>query len=254
MDYISKAIWGSQPTVQERQQNMKRQLRKSVRSTERDIQQQKRSLNQLKQQIARSIKSKKEIDATNKMKLKIMGKEYIKLNKRMENTEMYKTTLESVALKFEQQISIQSMTKNMKQTTGIINEIHRFGNLAYLKNSVMELEKGMFQLGIKEDMLDDIMLEDEDDFSENEDEEINQLLYDIVPDLKEQNGNVVDALEQEKLEDMMRMRAQVTDSDKKLLEKEKHVPQEDPVSESQMDDEVDNMIKQMKDKLKALQT
>ncbi|KAL6928800.1 hypothetical protein ACO0SA_002130 [Hanseniaspora valbyensis] len=258
MEFISKAIWGNQPTLQERQQNMKRQLRRSVRATERDVQQQKRSLDQLKQQITKAAKSKKGLDSTNKTKLRIMGKEYLKLNKRLENTDLYKTTLESIALKFEQQIAVQKMAKNMTQTTGIMNDLHKFGNLAYLRNSVMELEKGMFQLGMKEEMLDDIMLQDEEDEFEDEEEEenINKLLEEIAPEIKEQKTKSNEAIEQEKLTDLQRVQDQVTKSESKF-EQDK-VPskeqEEEPVPEDQMDDEVDNMIKQMKDKLKALQT
>lgn len=227
---------------------MKRQLRKSVRSTDRVIQQQRSSLNQLKQQITRAAKSKKGLDATNKTKLKIMGKEYLKLNKRLENTELYKTTLESVALKFEQQISMKTMTKSMQQSTGVLNELHKFGNLAYLRNNVMELEKGMFQLGIKEEMLDDIMLEEEDEEEDEEEEySINKLLESIVPEVKEQKSKVSSADEEEKVADMLRMQEQVSKGKSK-----NHA--EEPVPEEQIDDEVDNMINQMKDKLKALQT
>lgn len=256
MEFISKAIWGTQPTQQERQQNMKRQLRKSVRATERDIQQQKRTLSQLKQQITKSARTKRDTEKVNKAKIRIMGKEYLKLNKRLENTELYKTTLESISLKFEQQLSIQSMTKNMKETTGVVNSLHKFGNLAYLRNSVMELEKGMFQLGIKEEMLDDMMLGDdllEDEDDEEEEEAINKLLEEIVPDLKAGESKTRDAIEEDKLADMLRMQNQVTRSAQKL-EKEKTAAEEEPVAEERMGDEVDNMIQQMRDKLKALQT
>lgn len=57
MEYISKVIWGNEPTPKERQQLMKRQLRKSIRTTDRDIQQQKRTLQVLKQQMTRVAKS-----------------------------------------------------------------------------------------------------------------------------------------------------------------------------------------------------
>jgi len=87
MEYINKAIWGNEPTPKERQQTMKRQLRKSVRTTDRDIQQQKRTLQQLKQQMTRTAKSKN-LDKSSMIKLKIMAKEYLKMNKRLQNTEL----------------------------------------------------------------------------------------------------------------------------------------------------------------------
>ena len=250
MEFISKALWGNDPTPKERQQLMKRQLRKSVRTTDRDIQQQKKTLSQLKQQMTRTAKSKS-LDKSSMIKLKIMAKEYLKMNKRLQNTELYKTTLESVSLKFEQQLSMGVLSKNMKQSSGVMNELQKFGNLSYLRNNVIELEKGMFQLGIKEEMMDDVMLDEDDYAEEEEEEEIDNLLKDIVPDYKnkETDEGVVDE-DKQKIDDMMRMKTQVENSQNKIENSAK----DEVVPEEEMDSEVDNMIKEMRDKLKALQT
>lgn len=253
MEYINKAIWGNEPTPKERQQTMKRQLRKSVRTTDRDIQQQKRTLQQLKQQMTRTAKSKN-LDKSSIIKLKIMAKEYLKMNKRLQNTELFKTTLESVALKFEQQISMGILSKNMKQSSGVMNDLQKFGNLSYLRNSVIELEKGMFQLGIKEEMVDDIMLDEEDYEEEEEEDEIDNLLKEIVPEYNATNestrASTIDE-DKQRMEDMIRMKQQVEDSQHKIESTQK---EDKVVAEEDMDNEVDNMIKEMRDKLKALQT
>lgn len=248
MEYISKVIWGNEPTPKERQQLMKRQLRKSIRTTDRDIQQQKRTLQVLKQQMTRVAKSAT-LDKSMKTKLKIMAKEYIKMNKRLNNTELFKTTLESVSLKFEQQISMGVLNKNMKQSTGIMNDLQKFGNLSYLRNSVMELEKGMFQMGVKEEMMDDMMLAEDDLEDDEEEEEIDKILEEIAPAYTS-NEETVDESNQ-KLDDMKRMQKQVENSQHKI---ENSVKMDEVVPEEEMDNEVDNMIKEMRDKLKALQT
>lgn len=253
MEYINKAIWGSEPTPKERQQMMKRQMRKSLRTTDRDIQQQKRTLQTLKQQMTRVAKGKN-LDKSAMTKLKIMAKEYLKMNKRLNNTELFKTTLESVSLKFDQQISMGVLNKNMKQSTGVMNDLQKFGNLSYLRNSVIELEKGMFQMGVKEEMLDDIMLTEDDLEDEEEEEEINKILSEIAPAYTSTEESAKDETVDEnkqKLDDMKRMQKQVESSQHKIEISEK---KDEVVAEEDMDNEVDNMIKEMRDKLKALQT
>ncbi|CCE64743.1 hypothetical protein TPHA_0I02400 [Tetrapisispora phaffii CBS 4417] len=226
MDYLKKAIWG--PDQKEQQRIIKGILRKNNRCIDKSL----RELSALQaktQQIIKRSAKKNDIRA-----VKIYAKELYQINKQYNRMYTSKAQLESVGMKIEEAFKMNMISTQMAQSTGLMMEVNQLVRLPQLQGTMIELEKELMKSGLISEMIDDTMElvgEGEEELDDEVNEEVNKIV--------EQYTNEIF----EKVQDTSGTTFKIPES-----QKDSEVP------EDQIDGEADNMIKEMRERIKALQS
>lgn len=223
MDYVKKAIWG--PDAKEQHRNIKTTLRKNSRNIDKSL----RDLSVLQtktQQLIKKAAKKNDIKT-----VKLYAKELYGINKQYSRMYTSKAQLDSVGMKIEEAFRMRTLSNQVADTTGLMREVNSLVKLPQIQSTMIELEKELMKAGIMGEMIDDSMESMQtidDEMDEEIDEEVNKII--------EQYTN-------------------------EKFEKVNHVPTaelptnvEEEVPEEKIDEEADNMLNEMRERLKALQS
>lgn len=223
MDYVKKAIWGPDPKEQHR--NIKTTLRKNSRNIDKSL----RDLSVLQtktQQLIKKAAKKNDIKT-----VKLYAKELYGINKQYGRIYTSKAQLDSVGMKIEEAFRMRTLSNQMADTTGLMREVNSLVRLPQLQSTMIELEKELMKAGIIGEMIDDSM------------ESVQTLDDEMDEEIDEEVNKIVEQYTNEK------------------FEKVNHVPTaelptnvEDEVPEEKIDEEADNMLNEMRERLKALQS
>ncbi|SCV01196.1 LAME_0G14686g1_1 [Lachancea meyersii CBS 8951] len=222
MDYFKKAIWGPDP--KEQQQKIRQLVRKNGRSLDKSL----RELSALQGKTQGLIKrSAKQNDTRS---VRIYAKELYQINKQYQRMYISKAQLQSVGMKIEEAFRMQSLQENMASSAVLMREVNSLVKLPYLQHTMMDLEKELVKSGLISEMIDDTMEMTEDEEAEEEaEQEVNKIVEQYTSN---KLGSVVEAPTSE------------LPSKPEL---------EEIVPEDQINDEADVMLKEMRERLKALQ-
>lgn len=223
MDYVKKAIWG--PDAKEQHRNIKTTLRKNSRNIDKSL----RDLSVLQaktQQLIKKAAKKNDIKT-----VKLYAKELYGINKQYSRIYTSKAQLDSVGMKIEEAFRMRTLSNQVADTTGLMREVNSLVKLPQIQSTMIELERELMKAGIMGEMIDDSMESIQtvdDEMDEEIDEEVNKII--------EQYTN-------------------------EKFEKVNHVPTaelptnvEEEVPEEKIDEEADNMLNEMRERLKALQS
>ncbi|CAR22611.1 ESCRT-III subunit protein VPS24 [Lachancea thermotolerans CBS 6340] len=221
MDYLKKAIWGPDPKEQHRK------IRTLVRRNGRSLDKSLRELNALQSKTQALIKrSAKQNDTRS---VRIYARELYQINKQYKRMYTSKAQLQSVGMKIDEAFRMQSLQENMALSAGLMREINSLVRLPYLQSSMMELEKELVKSGLISEMIDDTMemATEDEDMEEEAEREVKK---------------IVDQYTSSKLDELDDIPAD------ELPGKEEEI-----VPDDKIDDEADNMLNEMRERLKALQ-
>ncbi|KAL6947072.1 hypothetical protein ACO0QE_001939 [Hanseniaspora vineae] len=242
MDYFKKAIWGPDP--KEQQRAVKRVIRKNIRECDKSL----NELNSLKVKTERLIKQCVKKNETKK--IRIYCKELYKINKQYERMYISKTNIESISMKVNEALNLQKISQSMAQSASIMNEINSLIHIPALRGTVMEMEKELMKSGLIDEMIGDTLDMGEDEFEEEDEEveeEINKILQKYT--VQEKPKPVVEQQQEQ------RARLPSIPSAANPVSAETEKQEEDRiVPEAEVDQEADDLINAMRERLKALQS
>ncbi|AAS50819.2 ABR049Cp [Eremothecium gossypii ATCC 10895] len=222
MNFIKTAIWGVDPREQHRK--LKAILRKNQRQLDKSL----RELAALKGKTQVLIKKSAK---TNDVKtVRIYAKELYQINKQYDRIYTSKAQLQSVGMKIEEAFHMNKMQQTMAQSAGLMREVNSLVSVPQLRSTMMELEKELLRSGIVSEMVND-SLENID--MTVDDEEVDEQVEQIVMQYTGAKFNAVDNVPETQLERQDAL--------------EEVVPEED------IKDEADNMLREMRERLNALQ-
>lgn len=226
MDYVKKAIWGPDPKEQHRA--IKATLRKNGRSIDKTLRELAVLQNKTQQLIKKSAK-KNDVQA-----VKLYAKELYSINKQYSRTYVTKAQLESVGMKIEEAFRMRTLSHQMADSAGLMREVNSLVRLPQLQNTMIELERELVKAGIISEMVDDTM-ESVQTVDEELDEEIDEEVNKIVEQYTTERFEKVNNVPTSELPTVEHQQEQETPEDK-------------------IDEEADNMLNEMRDRLKALQS
>lgn len=228
MDYIKKAIWGPDPKEQNRR--IKMTLRKNGRSIDKSL----RELSVLQTKTQQLIKkSAKKNDAKT---VKLYARELYQINKQYNRMYTSKAQLDSVGMKIEEAFRMRMLSNQMADSAGLMREVNSLVKLPQLQSTMIELEKELMKAGIINEMIDDTTEAVQQGDNEAMDEEVDEEVNKIVEQYTSNKFDKVDNAPQTELPAV-----------------EEPSKQEEEVPEGQIDEEADNMLNDMKERLRALQ-
>ena len=231
MDYVKKAIWGPDPKEQNRKIRMT--LRRNGRSIDKSL----RELSVLQTKTQQLIKkSAKKNDVKT---VKLYARELYQINKQYNRMYTSKAQLDSVGMKIEEAFRMRMLSNQMADSAGLMREVNSLVKLPQLQSTMIELEKELMKAGIISEMVDDTTETVGQGGDEEMDEEIDEEVNKIVEQYTSNKFDKVDNAPQTEL-------PTTTDSTKQE-EQEREIP------ENQIDEEADNMLNDMKERLRALQ-
>lgn len=224
MDYVRKAIWGPDP--KEQHKVIKSTLRKNGRSIDKSLRDLSVLQNKTQQLIKRAAR-KNDVKT-----VRLYAKELHAINKQYSRMYTSKAQLESVGMKIEEAFRMRTLSSQMADSAGLMREVNSLVKLPQLQGTMIELEKELMKAGIISEMVDDTM-EAVQDQDEELDEEIEKEVNRIVEQYTNQKFEKVD---------------HVPTAEPPSIEQEEEVP------EDKIDEEADNMLSEMRERLKALQS
>lgn len=228
MDYIKKAIWGPDPKEQNRR--IKMTLRKNGRSIDKSL----RELSVLQTKTQQLIKkSAKKNDVKT---VKLYARELYQINKQYNRMYTSKAQLDSVGMKIEEAFRMRMLSNQMADSAGLMREVNSLVKLPQLQSTMIELEKELMKAGIINEMIDDTTETVQQGDNEEMDEEVDEEINKIVEQYTSNKFDKVDNAPQTE-----------------LPAAEEPTKQEEEVPEGQIDEEADNMLNDMKERLRALQ-
>lgn len=231
MDYVKKAIWGPDPKEQHRR--IKMTLRRNGRSIDKSLRD--LSILQIKsQQLVKKSAKKGDVKT-----VKLYARELYQINKQYDRMYTSKAQLDSVGMKIEEAIRMRMLSNQMADSAGLMREVNSLVKLPQLQGTMIELEKELMKAGIINEMVDDSMESVQQGHDEEADEDIDSEVNKIVEQYTSDKFDKVDNTPQNKLP--------LSEPTKQEEKEEKEVP------ENQIDEEADNMLNEMKERLKALQ-
>ncbi|CCH62815.1 hypothetical protein TBLA_0I01560 [Henningerozyma blattae CBS 6284] len=227
MDYMKKAIWGPDPKEQHRK--IKSILRKNGREIDKSL----RELSGL--QIKTKTLIKQSAKKNDLKSCQIYGKELYRINKQYNRMYTSKAQLDSVQMKIEEAYKIRQLTNQMGQSADIMREVNLLVHLPQLQHTMIELEKELMKSGLISEMIDDTM-ENIGEQDEEMEEEVEKEVNKIISEYTNEKFNKVENVPNNKI-----------DVEPVKMEEENEVP------EDKIDEEADNMLNEMRERLKALQ-
>lgn len=232
MDYVKRAIWGPDPKEQNRK--IKMTLRRNGRSIDKSLRE--LSILQTKtQQLIKKTAKKNDVKT-----VKLYARELYGINKQYDRMYTSKAQLDSVGMKIEEAFRVRMISNQMADNAGLMREVNSLVKLPQLQGTMIELEKELMKAGIISEMVDDTTEAVGEGGDEEMDEEVDEAVNKIVEEYTNNKFDKVDNTPQTELPT--------------AVEAAKEEEQEQEVPENQIDEEADNMINDMKERLRALQS
>lgn len=222
MDYVKKAIWGPDPKEQHR--IIKATLRRNGRGIDKSLRDLSVLQNKTQQLIKRAAK-KNDVKT-----VKLYAKELYAINRQYSRMYTSKAQLDSVGMKIEEAFRMRTLSNQMADSTGLMREVNSLVKLPQLQGTMLELEKELMKAGIISEMVDDTM-ESVQDMDEEMDEEIDEEVNKIVEQYTNEKFEKIDHIPSTELP---------------TAQREEEIPEK-------IDEEADNMLNEMRERLKALQ-
>lgn len=221
MDYLKKAIWGPDPKEQHRK------IRGLVRRNGRSLDKSLRELAALQTKTQGLIKRAAKQNDTRSVR--IYARELYQIDKQYKRMYISKAQLQSVGMKIDEAFRMQDLQENIALSAGLMREVNSLVRLPYLQSTMMLLEKELVKNGLIGEMLDDSMeLATEDEEMEEEvEQEVNKIVNQYTSAKLDKIDNIPTS--------------------------EPPMAHEEIVPEDKIDDEADNMLNEMRERLKALQ-
>ncbi|GCE99288.1 vacuolar protein-sorting-associated protein 24 [Zygosaccharomyces mellis] len=205
-------------------------LRKNGRSIDKSL----RELSVLQTKTQQLIKkSAKKNDAKT---VKLYARELYQINKQYNRMYTSKAQLDSVGMKIEEAFRMRMLSNQMADSAGLMREVNSLVKLPQLQSTMIELEKELMKAGIINEMIDDTTEAVQQGDNEAMDEEVDEEVNKIVEQYTSNKFDKVDNAPQTELPAV-----------------EEPSKQEEEVPEGQIDEEADNMLNDMKERLRALQ-
>ncbi|CCC67031.1 hypothetical protein NCAS_0A04730 [Naumovozyma castellii] len=223
MDYIKKTIWGPDP--KEQQRRIKAVLRKNNRALEKSLRDLTNLQNKTQQLIKRAAK-KNDIKT-----VRIYARELYQINKQYTRMYSSKVQLTSVSRQIDEALRLKTMSDKMAESTGLMREVNSLVRLPELQGTMIELEKELMKSGIISEMVDETMdsVMESEELDEEVDAEVNKIVEQYTNEKFEKINNVP------------------------TTELPAHEEEEKEIPEDQVDEEADKMLREMKERLNALQ-
>lgn len=207
-----------------------RKINQLLRKNKREIERSMNQLQPLKKKteglIKKSAKSKDYKSA------KIYARELININKQYNKLYTSKTKLDSITMSINEQWSMNKLTSSMQVSTGIMKDVNLLVNLGVVLGTMQELSKELMKSGVINEMMDDMV-----DF-EGEDEELEE-------ESQEEVDKIIQSLTQDKLS--------AIDTEVPTNDLSNEVEEEPKNDISLHDEEDQEALDEMRERLKALQ-
>ncbi|AMD22942.1 HHR173Cp [Eremothecium sinecaudum] len=225
MNFIKTAIWGVDPKEQHKK------LKAILRKNQREIDKSLHTLKALQSKTQNLVK--KSAKANDITTVRIYAKELYQINSQYNRMYTSKAQLQSVGMKIEEAFQMNRLQDTMAQSTELMMEVNSLLSVPQLRNTMIELERELMKSGIISDMMDESM---ETLDNEIDDEEVNEQVNQIVAQYTNDKFNVIDNVPTTQLS---RQPSEVS---------------EEIVPEDKVADETENMLKEMRERLNALQS
>lgn len=227
MDFVKKAIWGPDPKEQYRK--CQQSLRKNKRQLDRQIQ----DLNNIEKKTKSLIK---QAAKKNDMKsARLYAKELNNTKKTNERMHISKATLDSIELKLNEQQQLIKLKGSLQKSTAIMHDMNQLVHVPQISRTVQELSKELVKSGIIDEMVNDALESAEwEDEDLDENEEIDDILTEVLGNKQQINNNEIN----------------VNESNLSHIENEEETSTQSQENEI---DEDDDLIKNMRQRLSALQ-
>ncbi|SCU97432.1 LAMI_0F10066g1_1 [Lachancea mirantina] len=224
MDYVKKAIWGPDPKEQHRK--IRALVRKNTRGLDRSL----RELTALQTKTQGFIKQAAKQSDTRSVR--VYAKELYQINKQYGRLYTSKAQLQSVGMKIEEAFRMQSLQENMAVSAGLMREINSLVRLPHLQSTMMELEKELVKSGLISEMMDDALetADVDEELDEEVEDQVNKIVQQYTINRLDKAGEVPS------------------------VERPASDVHEEVVPEDKIDDEAGNMLNEMRERLKALQS
>lgn len=219
MDYIKRAIYG--PSPQEQFRNCQQTLRRNKRQMERQL----NDLKAVQRKTTRLIQSAAK--SNNKEATKLYAREYKMTKKSIERTSISMATLDSISMKLNEQQQLIKLKGSMQKSTDIMKDMNQLIKLPQIGKVVQDLSRELTKSGVIDEMMSDMLDFDVEEVEdEEESEQITQILNEVLGNKSEEINSKLDSISS---------------------------PIEHPQQESAVDDEEDELLNSMRQRLSALQ-
>lgn len=202
-------------------------IRGLIRKNSRTLDKSLRELNALQSKTQGLIKRSAKQNDTRAVR--IYAKELYQINKQYKRMYTSKAQLQSVGMKIDEAFRMKNLQENMASSAVLMREVNSLVRLPQLQSTMMELEKELMKSGIISEMMDDTleMTTEDEEMEEEVEEEVNKIVEQYTHQKLDQINHIPTA--------------------------ELPTQEEQIVPEEKIDDEADNMLNEMRERLKALQ-
>ena len=177
---------GRKLTPKEQQKKWKKDLRKQQRELDKQIRTQNRQQGKVKREIKKYAKS-------GDIKIvETLAKDIVRSNKLVERLYTAKAQINSVSMKLQNQVTMQTVTKAMGQSSQMMKSMQALVSLPDVRQAAMDMAREMEKAGLIQEMQDDMMeMMDPDDMDEAVKEEVDKVTIDIIGGIIDKDTNAI---------------------------------------------------------------
>uniref|UniRef100_A0A7S3DDW7 Charged multivesicular body protein 3 n=1 Tax=Palpitomonas bilix TaxID=652834 RepID=A0A7S3DDW7_9EUKA len=182
---LKDMLFGKQPTPEEMAKSWRSNLRKEMRTVDRQIRDIERAEEKIKREIRTLAKR------NDKASMTILAKEMVR--SRHAKSRMYsaKAHMNSVQMKIQEQMAQVKVAGAMQASGAVMQSMNALLRLPEIQASMRQMSKEMMKAGIMEEMMDDAMEGlDGEDVEEEAEEETQKVLDEILQGQIDRVGSV----------------------------------------------------------------
>ncbi|KAF9740790.1 hypothetical protein PMIN06_003163 [Paraphaeosphaeria minitans] len=191
METIRGLLW--KPTPEEQKRKCNALVRQNVRKLDRDIMQLKQTEAKTKNFILQSSKRAQKNPSMAKQAnqdVRTFARELVRVRKQSSRLQTSKAQLNSVQMQVNEAFSVRKIEGSIRASTGIMKDVNTLVRLPELTGTMRELSSELMKAGIIEEMVgdtldDSALMEGEDEEAEGEvDKVLSEILKDRLPPSK----------------------------------------------------------------------
>jgi charged multivesicular body protein 3 len=168
-------MFGKKVDPKEQAREWTRNLKKEMRSIDRDIREIQREQLKIKQDI------KKQAKKGDKKALSILAKSMVKSNKTITNLVGAKAEINSAVMQINEQIATMKVVGAMQQSAGLMRTMNRLVNVPQIQQTTMSMAREMQKAGVISEMVNDAFESiDDEDVEEMAEDEVNKIIQEIT--------------------------------------------------------------------------
>lgn len=156
---------------------------------------------------------------------RIYAREMININNQYKKLHLSKTRLELISMAINEQYQMRRMTQQIQALTAIMRDVNSVVSLGMVLATMQDLSKELMKAGIIEEMMDDMVDAEDPELEDELQEEINKVIEEITKEKLSEVPAVPDVPELEEV----------------------------PVQEEPHESEDEEMLKEMRQRLRELQ-